>query len=414
MSTPASLRRRATIASTVLGAVLCLGFAGATLWLVEDYEHVMVEELLHGQAEDYSRRLAADPATTLPRTRQLSGYLRRPGEAGDVPAPYAALPPGLHESANEDEDGIHVGVYDVPAGRMVFVIDITDIERLEGHLEQFVLAVLVLGPLLAGWLGWLLSGRALAPLRELASAVDALPARPAPTALAASVPADELGRLAAAIDSYQQRLVDADAHERAFFADASHELRTPLAVVQGAAEVLQDHPGADARMRARLLRLDRGLQQLTDLLEVLLGLARRNEYTATRLPLRPLLGECVAALALPPDGPRVNVGVDDGTHVQAPPRAAALLLRSLLRRLLGAATGGEVAIGHGGDTITLQYRPATVAPVAGSAPSRGDEGLGLTLIGRLATQLGWRIVETAAEDGSRRIDVVLPAPRAVD
>jgi signal transduction histidine kinase len=406
MTAPASLRRRATIASTALGAILCLLFSGATLWLVEDYERIMVNEILRGQAEDYSLRLAAEPATPLPRTHRLSGYLRKPGQRGDVPAAWAELPPGLHESENEDVDGIHVGVFDTDAGRLYFVADLRDIELMEAHLEQFLAVVLVLGTLLAGWLGWVLSGRALAPVRALAEAVDAMPVQPAPTALAKDFDADELGRLAGAIDRYQQRLVESDARERAFFADASHELRTPLAVVQGAAEVLLDEPAADARMRGKLQRLERGLQTLTELLEVLLGLARRNEYTLARVSARTLLEESIAALALPADGPRVVLQVDPALKLQVPPRAAALLLRSLLRRLVGAAADGELRVGHGDNTIELAFQAAgATAPPAGA---RGDEGLGLALLGRLAQQIGWRIVESTTAEGARRIELHLP------
>jgi hypothetical protein len=406
---PASLRRRATIASTVLGAILCLLFAGATLWLVEDYELIMVEELLRGQAEDYSARLALDPTATLPRTHRLSGYLQRPGQRSEVPPPYASLPPGIHESEHEDEDGIHVGVFDVDAGRLVFIADLRDIERLERHLEHFLAAVLVLGTALAGWLGWLLSGRALAPVVALAAAVDALPERPEPTRLAADLGNDELGQLATAIDGYQKRLVESDARERAFFADASHELRTPLAVVQGAAEVLLDEPGADESMRRKLRRLDRGLQTLTDLLEVLLGLARRNEYTLARVGAARLFEESVAGLGLPANGTQVVIDVDPELRLQVPPRAAVLMLRSLLRRVLGPATDGELRIAHVPGSIRLVYTPGpSSGQAAGHGPARGDQGLGLALVGRLASQIGWRIVETGGADGVHQVELVLP------
>src|SRR5690606_14205343 len=147
-----------------------------------------------------------------------SGYrIDTPG----LPRDYAGLAPGVHEDARNE--GLHVGVFDTAAGRLVFTIDLADIEALERHLHLFIAAMIVLGTLLAGWLGWLLSRVATRPVAALAESVDALPVEPRATRLAKEVGTDELGRLARAIDAYQARLVDADAREQAFFADASHE-----------------------------------------------------------------------------------------------------------------------------------------------------------------------------------------------
>ena len=83
---PLSLRQRATIAFTFMGFVLSLLFAFATSWVADDYESTMVAEILKSQAEDYSARLATDPAATLPRTRRLNGYLRRGADASNIPS----------------------------------------------------------------------------------------------------------------------------------------------------------------------------------------------------------------------------------------------------------------------------------------------------------------------------------------
>jgi signal transduction histidine kinase len=406
----ASLRRRATVASVALGAILCLAFTAASIGLTEKYEEVLVEEMLRSEAQHYDQRLAIDPATPLPRSERLNGYLRPRGGVGDVPAVYADLAPGLHESANEDVDGIHVGVFDIVAGRLFLVADLRDVERLEGPVHRFVAATLVLGTALAGWLGWLLAGGVLAPLRALAGAVDALPERPQPTQLAQSMGTDELGRLAAAIDAYQQRLVDADAGERAFFADASHELRTPLAVVRGAAEVLLDEPAADASMRRKLQRLDRGLQTLSDLLEVLLGLARRHEYAPAAVDARELCTRALADVPVPA-GIAVAVDIDPALRLPLPERAATLVLRSVVRRLVGADADGALRVQHAPGRLELVFTPLHAngaAPVVAS----GDQGLGLTLVGRLAARLGWRIEEAAADGGERRVTLRLPATDA--
>ena len=117
-----SLRKRVAWASAALGLVMCLVFGLAVVAVTEDYEHILAREILRGQAEDYSLRLANGLPVHLPRTQRLSGYLARP------PGAYAAFPPGVHE--DPANDGVHVGVFDTRAGRMWFVIDMSDIEAL--------------------------------------------------------------------------------------------------------------------------------------------------------------------------------------------------------------------------------------------------------------------------------------------
>jgi signal transduction histidine kinase len=383
IANPISLRRRVALASVALGLVLSLLFTAAVIAVTEDYEHILASEILHGQAEDYSLRLANHLPAQLPQTHRLSGY------RADTPARYTAYAPGVHE--DPDRDGIHVGVFDTSAGRLVFVIDLSDIEEIERHLNLFLAAMVLLGTAIAGWLGWMFAGAALAPVARLASAVDALPTQPAPTSLEANVSHDELGRLARAIDAYQQRLVEADASEQAFFADASHELRTPLAVVQGAAEVLLDEPGADRVQASRLQRLERGVQELGDLLETMLNLARRTPLRVETVDASAFLHEVAGSLATA-DRP-CAIAIDAQGTLQLPRREAQLLLRGLLRRIAAPGTQASLALRQRDQRIDIRVDAGETD--AGRSAQRSDTGRAAVLIDRLAQRLGWRIEEDA-------------------
>jgi signal transduction histidine kinase len=295
----------------------------------------------------------------------------------------------VHE--DPDSDGIHVGVFDTSAGRLVFVIDLSDIEQIERHLNLFLAAMVLLGTAIAGWLGWMFAGAALAPVARLASAVDALPAQPAPTSLEANVSHDELGRLARAIDAYQQRLVEADAGEQAFFADASHELRTPLAVVQGAAEVLLDDPDADRTQAARLQRLERGVQELGDLLETMLNLARRTPLRVETVDAAAFLREVAGSLATA-DRP-CAIAIDAQGTLQLPRREAQLLLRGLLRRLAVLGTQGNLTLHQRDQRIDIRMEIDDAETTRST--QRSDTGRAAVLVDRLAQRLGWRIEDTA-------------------
>lgn len=274
--------------------------------------------------------------------------------------------------------------------------------------------MIVLGTAVSGWIGWLLAGKTILPVRRLAQAVDELPPRPQATNLASLVGEDELGRLATAIDAYQRRLLDTDAAERAFFADASHELRTPIAVVQGVAEVLLDDSDAPPPLRRRLARLERGMNELTDLINVLLGLARRSAYVAAATDAQSLLQESVAAVLSPLEASSLRVEIEAAGTLQLPYAESVLALRGILRRLLPPAAGGVLSLQARPGRIELVYDAA--APAAASLSRTGtssDQNLGLTLIGRFAAHLGWQIEEAPASPTQRRIVIVLPAAESI-
>lgn len=387
MKAPMPLRRRFTLLATVLGFLLSTLSAATIAFVAEDYEYVIATEIMRGQAEDYGLRLANALPTHLPRTQRLSGYRI---EDDALPRRYTAYAPGVREDpAHED---IHVGVFDTVAGRLVFTVDLGDIEALEKHLHVFVAAMVLLGTLLAGWLGWLFSGLALQPLRRLAEGVDALPVQPQASALAAGTSNDELGRLASAIDAYQARLLAADTREQAFFADASHELRTPLTVIQGVTDVLLEDPPGPPAQAARLQRLERGVRDMRHLLDAMLSAARRTPLQAEAIPARALLEEAIGiALAGKPD---IASTIEASGELHAPRREVLLLVSGLARRLVQPHVAGELHLLLEPDRLVLQVIDAGVD--ASTAPSlraaKADAGTGSALLDRLAVRLGWRVV----------------------
>lgn len=402
------LRLRVTMLFIVLGLVMTSLFAAAVGWLTDDYEQVLIEEILRSQAQDYAARLRNEPDSILPRSSRLSGYVRRPDGSGLVPEALLALPPGIYESEREDEDDLHMAVFDTTVGRLYFNINLQDIERLDDHVDWILDVVILLGTLVSAWLGWMLSGSVVRPVRALADAVDALPAQPALTDLATSLPHDALGRLAKAIDDYQARLVANQDAERAFFADASHELRTPIAVVRGATELLIED-GADVpSMRPRLQRLDRGMRQLSELLDALLGLARRRVGALETVALRDWVESSLAAVDSVRDGNVQLVISGDNPRLALPLHEATLTLNGVVRQLAPAGTRGILQAVICSRQLQLQILPehGHGSAADAEAPGGSDRGFGMTLVGRLATQIGWQIDEDLAH---RRLNIHLPA-----
>jgi hypothetical protein len=240
--------------------------------------------------------------------------------------------------------------------------------------------------------------------------VEALPTQPALTNLAANVPADELGSLAHAIDGYQARLVEAEALERAFFADASHELRTPIAVVKGAVEVLADQDGLNEATLRRLHRIDRGVGELAELVDVLLRLVRREPLEPTEIEIEQLLRSGAEPVTASIHGKRLSVSIDARGQLVVPLREAQLILHGVIRRLLPPAPVGTLSLVSADGKIEIRFRAGDEPrdDTAKRAPARSDRGLGLTLVGRLAARIGWRLDEASASGGDRVVRIVLP------
>jgi heavy metal sensor kinase len=129
---------------------------------------------------------------------------------------------------------------------------------------------------IAGFLGAALTGRALAPMRNIGDTARAIAlSRGFARRLPAGNPGDELGHLASNLNEMLASLDRAYTLQERFAADASHELRTPLASIQGNLEVLARAPRMPEAERTEVLaQVRKELDRLARLVNHLLALAR--------------------------------------------------------------------------------------------------------------------------------------------
>lgn len=398
------LRWRVTVAFAAMGFLMSLGFAAATTFIAEDYEHILIDALLRSQGANYVERLAKDPLAPLPSTDGFAAY-----READAPSEFQGLSPGIHEPDVPGNEGMHVGVFGGQDQRLVFIIDLGGIEALERYLAQIMLGIVIVGSLASGWLGWLLAARAVSPVRRLAEVVESLPVRPVATRLATEFGPDEVGRLAGAIDGYQQRLSEAEAAEQAFHANASHELRTPITVVQGAIEVMREDAVVAERQGIRLDRVDRAIDELALLLEALLLGGRALPAEVTSIPLDALVRDSLERVSRlhPAGSQRLRLRVEQPREVLVPRRWADCVVNVLLQRVLSRAPGIDWDVVISAQGLTLmerEHEARNAGPV-----DRSDIGLGLMFVERLSRELGWRLVQSKDARGSLRVDLHLVA-----
>jgi two-component system, OmpR family, sensor kinase len=256
-------------------------------------------------------------------------------------------------------------------GTTGFVVAAQPVRRRLADLGGVLLVLVISGIftlIAAGLAIWLVTRRALRPLRVLTATADEIGRSPDRSRRLPPAPRrDDLG-LTASFNGMLDRLEDAHrrtaqalAAQQRFVADASHELRTPLTTIRNNAGFLRAHPDAEPADRdAALADLDAEAERMSRLVEDLLTLARADGGSPLRtstVDLGELAHEiCRKAGAQHPD--RV-------IHCAGPPtvlRADADALTQLLWILLDNAVrhtgdGGRIWVAvtsRGPDAATLE------------------------------------------------------------
>jgi signal transduction histidine kinase len=126
-------------------------------------------------------------------------------------------------------------------------------------------------------IGWVLSGRALRPVRSIARTAEEIQATDLSRRIRLGGPGDELRELADTIDSMLDRLDRTFRAQRQLIDDVSHELRTPLTVIRANLDVTFSNPAAAEAERVRAAAMvDHATTRMTRLVEDLLATARRT------------------------------------------------------------------------------------------------------------------------------------------
>ncbi len=231
------------------------------------------------------------------------------------------------------------------------------LELLETLLFSLVPAVIVLSCLGGAWL----SRRALKPVDQITSAARAISIENLGSRLTPPGTGDELDRLAEAWNATLARLESAVEVLSRFAGDASHELRTPVAIIRTSAELALRRDRDPQAYRDSLREIAAESERMTQLVEDLLYLARRDARSAgipmTPLDLLDVLNSAVKEVRGLADARDIRIGLRLGTE-DAPVAGNAAALRRLFLALLDnalkySAPGTEVraSVARRGDRI---------------------------------------------------------------
>jgi signal transduction histidine kinase len=298
-------------------------------------------------------------------------------------------------------------------------------QALHTLLLEYVGALVVL-TLLSSVIGWLLAGRALAPLRDITATARRVSSENLGERIALRGPADELKELADTFDGMLGRLDAAFASQRHFVASASHELRTPLAIMRTEVDVALADPDAtvgDLRAMGEALRdmVDRCERLIASLL-----LLARSEVAVKRAEpadLAVLAGDCITDLQAVARDARITI---DAELSPAPCSGDPSLLERLIFNLVDNGIRHNVAGGRLVVTTGVRGRDAVLEVVNGGDPIDPEQastlaepfrrldrtadgfGLGLSIVRSVAEAHGGTMTLTAPTTGGLRLVVSLP------
>jgi heavy metal sensor kinase len=130
---------------------------------------------------------------------------------------------------------------------------------------------------LAGFAGYFLAARALAPIDEITATARRISTEDLSARLNLPNTGDEVSHLASTFDEMLMRIESGFAREHQFTSDASHELRTPLTAMRTILNVIRDGERPAQEYRQALEDLAEETDRLQALVENLLQLARGEQ-----------------------------------------------------------------------------------------------------------------------------------------
>jgi signal transduction histidine kinase len=289
------------------------------------------------------------------------------------------------------------------------------------------LGVVIVG---AAGLGWLLAGRALAPVRSITEAAQRASELRLGQRLALAGPEDELKQLADTFNTMLERLDAAFTSQKRFVANAAHELRTPLTAMRTAIDVTLSKPErTPAQLEDMAEQVRDSIAQAEATIEALLTLAT-SELGATAsetLDLATAAEDALDSATTTIDQQKIAV---EAALEPAPARGDRVLLERMIANLVENAArhnrfGGWIKIrtyehdgsaifevANTGPAVPAEQLPRLFEPFA-RATERVDfqdgVGLGLSIAEAIARAHAAVITARPRPEGGLQLSITLPS-----
>jgi signal transduction histidine kinase len=297
--------------------------------------------------------------------------------------------------------------------------------------------VILIGAVLVGY--WL-AGTSLRPVQGIMDEVDAISdGTSLHRRLAVPLSGDEMARLAATVNGMLTRLERSFSSLHRFTADASHELKTPLMVLRAGVERALVHPGTPNEILQSLDETLAQINQMTEMVENLLTLARADEGRAPlaveESDLREIVADVAETAGMLGENARVSTShAMPDLPVRLPVdrhRIREMLLNMVTNAIKYTPQGGTIGLSleEDQDGVTFTVRDTGIGIAAGDLPHifdrfwRADQarsrtgerpgtGLGLAITKWIAEAHGGSITVQSRPGRGSVFTVRLPKPPA--
>lgn len=406
MKTKKSLKKRITRAFVLLALVLSSFFTFVSYTAVEYIEAQLIDGPMGKVADQLiDQHQRKQRVETPPDMRFYADET--------IPKELQTATPGVHEVVIDGRD-IQALVIKKSDKRYAIAYEMQDFEQTEFVVFSTLAVGFLSSLLLAAILGIATARHIIAPVSNLASAVDQ---NFHSDMLPALKNEDEIGVLARAFARRTDALQEFLTREWLFTGDVSHELRTPLTIMMGAAEMLQATLGDQPAQLAAAERIRRVAAETAERVSALLMLSRAPEQldapqTTLNGIIQVELERCQYSLY----GKSVELVIDAPKEISVSvrPELASIVIGNLLRNACQHTDVGHVVVrlssAHlvvedtgSGIPLNVQKRLFERFVQADDQSSEGI-GLGLSIVKRVVEHVGWDIeLHNPSNGGSRFI-----------
>jgi heavy metal sensor kinase len=230
-------------------------------------------------------RVTRAPAELLYRSRAPAD---RSFDPASLPAPSSPWPARsvAHrtETARHESLMVSATAVDTASGRYLIELgaSLEPVESVQTHLVSLLGMLLPVLVAFAAGGGYLLVGRALRPVDQIARSAEQMIVQDLDARLPVVASGDAVERLSISLNHMLGRLRDSVQTSRRFLADASHELRTPLTVIKGELQEVARTATIERELRDRIGSVLEEVARLEHLVSGLLVLSRLDVGEAQR------------------------------------------------------------------------------------------------------------------------------------
>jgi signal transduction histidine kinase len=414
----------------ILQIVLISATAVAGVFLAEfAIRELLIVSALEREADYFWSRYNIRHDTAAPNTNSFIGYLFG-REATDTPEEFKGLGLGIHDFRTQVSEGV---VYVSESGnmRLYLVFDANNVKQLATYFGVVPLALMLIVLYSSAWVAYGIARRAVSPVVRLARAVRDIDIETPDLEVFNAANQGrghdaEIESLSNALQHLVARLDEFVERERTFTREASHELRSPLTVIRMASDALLNRETLDDGARAMIGKIKRSAQDMEELTEALLALARDFEGLTEResVSVNEVIEQEFARCRMIYRDIPITLDLDEKVVllVDTPPKITGIVLGNLIRNACAYTDEGAVVVTVHADGVTIhdsgigmskEHLGRIFTPYFRASNARGSgHGVGLSMVKRLADRLGWRVEIQSEPNRGTQVEVVIANARA--